>query len=168
MVAACRDVRVLNRMTKQEAERAGVKNHRLYFRACSDKANLAPPSDVSEWYHLASVDLENGPPGESDNVQTVVRWGWPDALDGLTALDLFAVQKRIADDEWRYDPQAEKWAGNAVAEVLYLDVKLAAPLARVKSLLKKWGESGALKVVHRPDKHRKPKAFVEVGQWATP
>jgi hypothetical protein len=168
LVAACRDVRVLNRMTKAEAERAGVENHRLYFRVYSDKANLAPPSEVSDWYCLKGVDLQNGPLGESDNVQAVVRWSWPDALDGLTARDLFAVQERIAADQWREDPQAAKWAGKAVADVLDLDLELAGPLARTKSLLKTWFESGALKVVQHNDKHRKPKGFVEVGQWATP
>ena len=47
---ACRVVRVLNRMSKDEGERAGVENHRLYFRAYNDKANLAPPADASDWY----------------------------------------------------------------------------------------------------------------------
>ena len=168
LVAACRDVRVLNRMTKDEAERAGVENHRLYFRVYSDKANLAPPSKVSDWYCLKGVDLQNGPPGDSDNVQAIVRWNWPDALDGLTTRDLFAVQKRIAADQWRDDPQATKWAGKAVADVLNLDLEVAAPLARTKSLLKKWIESGVLKVVQHNDKHRKPKGFIEVGQWAMP
>ena len=35
---ACRVVRVLNRMTKEEGERAGVDNHRLYYRTYNDKA----------------------------------------------------------------------------------------------------------------------------------
>jgi hypothetical protein len=168
MVAACRDVRVLNRMTKEEADQARVQNHRLYFRLYSDKPNMAPPSEVTDWYCLKSVDLKNGPAGRSDNVQAVVRWSWPDALDGLTARDLFVVQKRIDEDQWRKDPQATKWAGKAIAEVLELDLELAAHLGRVKSLLKRWIEGGALKIVRRNDQHRKSKAFIEVGQWATP
>ena len=39
---ACRSVRVINRMTDQEGKKAGVKNHRLYFRTYVDKGNLAP------------------------------------------------------------------------------------------------------------------------------
>ena len=58
---ACRTVRVVNRMTKEEAERAGVENPRLYFRTLNDKADLTPPADKSEWYRLESVDLNNGP-----------------------------------------------------------------------------------------------------------
>jgi hypothetical protein len=168
MVAACRDVRVLNRMTKEEGERAGVENHRLYFRCYSDKANLAPPSDVSDWYRLVSVDLCNGPPGDSDHIPAVARWNWPDALDGLSARDLFAVQKHIAEGEWRESAAAEKWTGYAVAEVLELDATLTPVQTRIKSLLKTWIDSGALKIVRRQDEHRKERAFIEVGEWATP
>jgi len=168
MVAACRDVRVLNRMTKEEGERAGIENHRLYFRCYSDKANLAPPSDVSDWYRLVSVDLCNGPPGDSDHIPAVARWNWPDALDGLSARDLFTVQKHIAEGEWRESAAAEKWAGHAVAEVLDLDVTLTPVQARLKSLLKTWIETGALKTVRRQDEHRKERTFIVVGEWATP
>ena len=54
-------VRVVNRMSKEEGEKAGVENHRLYFRTYNDKANLAPPADKSDWFELKSVDLGNGP-----------------------------------------------------------------------------------------------------------
>jgi hypothetical protein len=149
MVAACRNVRVLNRMSKDEAARAGVENHRLYFRAYSDKANLAPPADKSEWYRLVGVDLRNGPPGESDNVQAIARWEWPDAMDGVTARDLFTVQKAVADTEWRQDVRAPQWVGRAIADVLKIDADSAPVQTRLKSLLKTWIETGALKVVRR-------------------
>src|SRR3954469_24957004 len=58
---ACRVVRAVNRMTKEEGKRAGVENHRLFFRTFNDKANLAPPADKSDWCELKSVDLDNGP-----------------------------------------------------------------------------------------------------------
>lgn len=166
-VNACRDVRVLNRMRDDEAERAGVENPRLYFRLYSDKSNFAPPSDKSDWYRLVSVDLENGPPGQSDLVQTIERWQWPNAFDGLSAKDLFAVQKKIAGGDWRDDARAENWAGLAVAEALNLDPSSAPVQTRLKSLLKVWLGSGALKIVRRQDKHRKDRNFVEVYQWVT-
>ena len=65
----CRSVRVLNRMSKQEAENAGVENPRSYFRTFVDKANLAPPAETSEWFHLKSVDLGNHTTdGDGDSV----------------------------------------------------------------------------------------------------
>jgi AAA domain-containing protein len=167
LTAGCRDVRVLNRMNEAEGAKAGVKNHRLYFRVYSDKQNMAPPTDGSDWYKLASVDLENGPPGQSDLVQAVERWEWPNPLDGMSAADLFNVQKRIASGEWREDAQAAKWAGQAVAELLELDLDRVEQKARVKALVKLWIESGALKVVERLDAKRRERKFIEVGQWAT-
>jgi AAA domain len=57
---ACRVVRAVSRMTKEEGEKAGVENHRLYFRTFNDKANLQPPADKSGWFRLNSVALGNG------------------------------------------------------------------------------------------------------------
>jgi len=51
----CRSVRVLNRMSEDEGERAGVDNHKTYFRVDDGKPNMAPPSDATDWYRLASA-----------------------------------------------------------------------------------------------------------------
>ena len=50
--AAARNVEMLNRMTKDEAARAGIEDgeERSYFRSDSDR-NLSPPS-ATEWFHL--------------------------------------------------------------------------------------------------------------------
>jgi len=165
---ALRAIRVLAVMTKAEAERADVENPYRYFRVFSGKLNMAPREDKSEWQFLESVDLGNGTADRpSDHVQVAVPWQWPNATDGLAVRDLFAVQKRISEGQWRESAQSPQWAGNAVAEVLDLDIEDAPPQARVKSLLKTWIASGALKVVVRPDEQRKERKFIEVGQWAT-
>jgi RecA-family ATPase len=44
----CRSVRVLNRMSKEEGERAGVEHPRQHFRTYIDKSNLAPPAEKSD------------------------------------------------------------------------------------------------------------------------
>lgn len=165
---ALRAIRVLAVMTKAEAERAGVENPYRYFRVFSGKLSMAPREDKSDWHFLESVDLGNGTNDRpSDHVQVAVTWQWPNATDGLAVRDLFAVQKRISEGQWRESAQSPQWAGNAVAEVLDLDIEDAPPQARVKSLLKTWIASGALKVVARLDEQRKERKFVEVGQWAT-
>jgi hypothetical protein len=96
-----------------------------------------------------------------------VSWQWPNAFDGVTARDLFAIQKCISEGSWRESAQSPQWAGKAVAEVLDLDLESAPLQNRVKSLLKTWIASGALKVVTKLDEQRKEKKFIEVGQWAT-
>jgi hypothetical protein len=93
---AVRHMRVLNVMTDDDAERAGVENRRLYFRADDGKSNLAPPSDKSEWFHLASVSLGNGGCGPDDIVGVATKWTWPDPLDQVSVHDLRAVQTEIS------------------------------------------------------------------------
>src|SRR5262249_7773359 len=59
LINSCRNVRVLNVMTKDEGKKASVERHRSYFRIDNGKANLAPPSEESEWRKIVSVDLGN-------------------------------------------------------------------------------------------------------------
>jgi hypothetical protein len=119
----CRSVRAINRMTREEGDRAGVNNHRLHFRTYNDKANLAPSAEQSDWYRLESVSLGNGGVGASDEVGVVTTWSWPDPFDDVGAADLGKVQAKIRAGQWRESVQAENWAGNAVAEALDLDTK---------------------------------------------
>ena len=107
---AARVVRVVNRMSQEEAERTGVQNHRLFFRTYNDKANLAPPADKSDWFELKSVDLDNGPGMEvggvrfnapGDSVGVVKRWEWPDPLAGMTGQDFEKVAAVIRRGKWR-------------------------------------------------------------------
>jgi hypothetical protein len=166
-VAGCRAVRVLAGMTPAEAARANVENPFRYFRVFSGKLNMAPRDDKSDWYHLESVDLGNRTADRpSDHVQVAVSWQWPNALDGLAARDLFAVQKHVSEGQWRKSATSPVWVGKAVAAVLDLDIEDAPVQTRIKSLLKTWIQTGALKVITKLDDHRKEREFVEVGQWA--
>lgn len=159
---AAREVRVLNRMTKEEGEKAGVVNPRLYFRTYSDKANMSPPLEVSEWYHLQSISLANG-----DEVGAVVPWQWPDAMDGVSTADLRRVQTALDCATHRADPRADQWAGNVVMDVLGIDPNAMASKAKVKLLLAEWIKSGALIQDAEIDpKTRKHVTVVRVGTWA--
>ncbi|MET0705835.1 MAG: AAA family ATPase [Tardiphaga sp.] len=169
LVDGCRSVRVLNGMSKDEGERAGIADdHRRYFRVYPDKLNLAPPPDVSDWFKLESVHLGNGHDGSAgDNVGVATPWQWPDAFANVTAATLLAVQHKVNGGQWRDHPRAENWVGKAVAEVLDLDLDRKPDRATVNTLLKTWIKSGALKQIERLDEHRHEKTFIEVGAWAT-
>src|SRR4051812_22912985 len=107
-------------MGKDEAAKAGVENHRLYFRTYSDKVNLTPPVEKSIWFKLIGVPLWNGPledefapivegkttpdtmftvigqrPGPGDNVGVVTRWHWPDPRAGVTDADFAKAAVKI-------------------------------------------------------------------------
>ena len=159
LVDAARDVRTLNRMTEDEAAQAGVENDRQFFRVQSDKSNLAPP-EVARWYQMESVELPNG-----DSVGVVTPWQWPDAFDGMTTNDLLRVQRALDGKDAKENSQAGDWAGFIVAEVLDLDPD--EDKHRIKTMLKTWVKTGALRVVRKADKSRHVRPVFEVKEWAT-
>lgn len=160
---AARSVLVLNRMTAEEGQRAGVEDHRRYFRAFPDKANLAPPTDASDWYRLVSVVHPNG-----EDVGVVECWKWPDPFEDLTADDLAEVQSWVGKGSWRENNQSTDWVGHAVGQALGVDTSEKGGRAKVLSLVKTWIASGVLVVVERPDQNRKMRKFVEVRDAAAP
>lgn len=167
LLNAARSARVLNPMSKDERERAGVDANEAYFRVESGKANLAPPAQGAEWFQVASVDLGNGDEEEpGDNVGAVRSWQWPDPFDGVSASDLLAVQNAIATGGWRESAQAREWAGKAVAESLGINLDDKAGKQRVKGLLATWLKTGALMRVMAPDKTRQNRPMIVVGKWA--
>lgn len=173
LVATARSCRVLNRMTRDEAEKAGLETHRGYFRSLDDKANLAPAPADSEWFHLESVQLPNGdtmggiPVGNGDNIGVVVPWDWPNVLDEVTVADLVKVQKAVDGKSYRASVQAKDWVGCAVADALGLDLDKKSDKERVKALLKIWIKSSALVVTETLDSNRNKRPIVEVGNWAS-
>lgn len=167
LIGAARSARVLNPMTTDEANKAGVANRRLHFREGDAKANLAPPSERSTWYRMASFDLGNGTNDRpSDNVGVATLWQWPSASEGLRVSDLLEVQKVINAGSYKENAQASNWAGHAVAEALELDANDDQDKARIKELLKVWLKSGALKIEQKQDGNRKSKPHIVVGEWA--
>jgi hypothetical protein len=167
LINSCRNVRVLNVMTKDEGKRAGVERHRSYFRIDNGKANLAPPSEESEWRKIVSVDLGNAA-GDcpADHIGVVTPWLWPDPLANLTEDDLYAAQKAVSENgPWRKDSQAKNWVGKAIAQALNLDTDTDTDRATVKGALKCWTDDKRFREVEREDEHRKKRWFVEVGVW---
>lgn len=162
----CRSVRVLNRMSKEEGENAGVENPRLHFRTYIDKGNLAPPAESSTWFKLESVDLGNSTTGHGDSVGVVVSWQWPDLMADVTVSDLRATQAAISKGHYRASPQAGDWVGHKVADVLRLDLNKPSDKRKVTHLLKVWLASGALKKVEEKDSKGNDRPFIIVGEWA--
>lgn len=167
LIAAARSVLTLNRMSDEEAPRFGIEgeDRRRYFRVYDDKNNRAPPADRSDWYRLHSVSLGNGADG-GDSLPVVVPWMPPDAFDGVSVSHLRAVQERLASGEYRKNVQAKPWAGEAVADVLGLDLGRKADKARAAELLRIWEANGAIATEMKQDGRREQRPFLVVGQWA--
>jgi hypothetical protein len=164
----CRSVRVLNRMSKEEGESAGVENPRVHFRTYIDKGNLAPPAEKSDWFKLESVDLGNSPNGGfGDNIGVVIPWKWPDLMADVSVADLRDVQTIISKGRYRASPQAADWVGKAVAEAMHLDLDKPSDRRKATHLLKVWTASGALKRVEERDEKGNDRPFIVVGERAT-
>jgi hypothetical protein len=172
-VDGCRGVRVINRMTEDEASKLGITEPRRFFSMIDDKPNMAPPpAGKRDWYQLVSVQLPNG-----DDVAAIDRFMPADPLDDVTATDLASVQKRFAEGGHRYDEQSSDWGGYAVAEVLGLDIGIGgksgrtpeqnAARAKVKDILRKWLAAGDIRVVNGKDSQRKTKSFYASAEAAS-
>lgn len=166
LLAASRSARVLNQMTDDEAAEAGVKPARAYFRMDNGKSNLAPPPDHSSWFKMIGVPLPNGYFGfHGDNVGVVDRWRWPDHARSVTTDVVAKMQDAVAANmACRLDPRAENWVGETVAQVMDIDISEPAERKKVIGMVKKWVDSGVLKIKERPDGKRMMKEFVEVGK----
>lgn len=144
IVAAARDVRVINQMSKQEATQVGVEHHRQCFRVGSDKANLAPIQN-QHWHHIRSVDLGNG-----DCVGVVEPFIKPDPMEDITPEVKKQALARIGQGDCRYNPQAKEWAGNLLAEILNVDVKSKAGKAKVSAILRRWESESLIREISKP------------------
>jgi hypothetical protein len=176
LLNAVRSAQVLNKMTADEGTKAGVENHRLYFKVDDGKVNLVPPPEGKDWYKIVSVDLGNGDPdsivSRGDSVGVVTTWQWPNPLDGLTGADFDKAATAIRAGRWRESQQAKDWVGWAVAGALDIDMgpfkksdKTAAEkaaTARVAAIVWVWIAAGSLIVTDGLDEKRMPRKFVEV------
>jgi len=160
LINAARSARVLQRLSDQELEEAGVAaDGCTYFSVKRDKSNLAK-SGGRETYRTVSVDL-----GQGDQVGVVEAWRKPRLMEGFGWRDLQMVQEAIDGRDLRYSEQAgEAWAGHKIAEVLCLDPR--SDKRRLKKFIEAWLESGALKKVTKKHANGKTVPVIEVGNWA--
>ncbi len=166
LIAKARSARVLNVMSKADADNVGVAadQRSLYFRIDNGKANMQPPAEKARWCKLVSVPLGNAVGDEPEDwVQVATKWEMPGAFDGVTTAHLAQVVAKVQAGEYRADLRAAAWVGKAVADVLELDIADEAAKRRVNAILKGWFGNKVL--VKRPgyDGNRKPVDFVGVG-----
>jgi AAA domain len=166
VLAAMRSARVLNRMSSDEAMKAGIHPDERwrYSRISNGKANLAPP-EKALWRRIVNEQLLNGPGGSAgDDIGVMEQRSWPDRAGGPTLDDVRAIQGAIAAGEWREDARSNEWAGFAVIEALGLDPTNAGDKARAREILAVLKEDGSLRAVGGMDRNRKRRTFIRVGK----
>ena len=155
-----RSVRTLNRMSEKEALTLGVEeDHWRHFRVGVGKTNVGPMTDRSEWYRIESINLENG-----DNVGAVQRWTPPSPHEDVTYDQVREVQREVGQKTYWANVQAVGWVGEAIAQVLGMNVADPADKAKIKRMIAGWIKGGVLKIEERKDEKRKPRPAVVVGE----
>ena len=163
LVDAARHVRRLQRMTADEARKAGIEEAEFwrFTREGDSKDNLAPPNTDSTWRQMVSVELPNG-----DNVGVAEPWKWPDPFTDISAADLLRVQRLIGEGEYRENSRSKDWAGSVVADVLDQDVSDPYVRTKIKGVIDTWVKNGALRIVELPDKTRHMRKYIRSGRVA--
>ena len=156
---AARSVVVYNRMTKDEAELAGIKPDlaAFHFRTANDKANLAP-AEKADWFRMNNVDLDNG-----DKVGVACPWEWPDTFAGISVEKTRRVQTAVGEGRYRMDVRSKDWVGNIISTVLEMDPD--SDKKRLQKIVREWVKNDILRIYFDLDKNREEREFVEVGKW---
>lgn len=166
LIGAARSVRVLNRMTEDQATKAGIEPaERLsYFWIHYGKANLTKADNTQHWRKMESVQLGNGTGvmKPQDHAGVVTEWKWPSKEDvAATIPDTVRreVLVKLANQNCRESAQSSDWAGYVMASAMgiHLDTSrtMTAQKRRIKTAIDAWIDNGILVAVDEPD----PKHF---------
>ncbi|MDI6028324.1 bifunctional DNA primase/polymerase [Corticibacterium sp. UT-5YL-CI-8] len=130
LIGAARSVRVLNRMSDEQAAQAGIAGEERFgfFSVTYGKSNLTPLSHRLDWRRLESVPLGNGRglSKPQDHAPVVTEWRWPSAEEvagNLSADQIEAIRVAVNNSDFKESPRAKNWVGLAVAYALGLDVE---------------------------------------------
>lgn len=162
LLAKVRSARVLNGMTKTEAQDIGIeeKERFSFFRIDNGKSNLMPRGDSATWRRMVGVPLGNRVDAMEDNIGVPTQWQRPDVLADLKDHHRQAVVAAVRSAEWRDDIRAGNWVGHAVAGAMALDLDDPKDKNTVKQVIRLWLRTGVLKAIQGTDSHRKIRTFI--------
>ncbi len=151
LIGAARSVRVLNRMSEEQASEAGVSpaERTGYFSVSYGKSNLTPMSSKMDWRQLVSVPLGNGQGLQrpQDHAPAVVAWSWPSSealIDGITEDQRAMICAAVNSSDYKASSKAKNWVGQAIAYAVGLDLEDDASRKRAGSIAKALLKEGVL------------------------
>ncbi|WP_271025304.1 bifunctional DNA primase/polymerase [Rhizobium sp. RCAM05973] len=166
LIGAARSVRVLNRMSEEQASEAGVPaaERTGYFSVNYGKSNLTPMSSKMDWRRLVSVPLGNGQGLQrpQDHAPAVVSWAWPSAealIDGITEEQREMIRAAVSSSDYKASQKAKNWVGQAVAYAVGLDLEDEASRKRAASIAKALLKEGVLVEIEGRDPIRRETAM---------
>jgi hypothetical protein len=165
LIGAARSVRVLNRMTADQAKQAAVDedDRTGTFSITYGKSNLTKLSSKADWRRLESVPLGNGRglSKPQDFAPVVTEWKWPSAEDivqEVTADQREAIRVAVSTSDYKPSARAKNWAGHAVAYALDLDMEDDGQAKRAGAVLRALLKEGVLVEVEERDPVRRESA----------
>ncbi|WP_234905261.1 bifunctional DNA primase/polymerase [Rhizobium rhizogenes] len=165
LIGAARSVRVLNRMSQEQADQAGLSGEDRfgYFSVTYGKSNLTPLSSHLDWRHLVSVPLGNarGLSKPQDFAPVVAEWKWPSSEEiaqDVTAEQREAIRVAVSNSDFKPSPRAKNWAGLAVAYAMGLDAEDDTQRKRAGTVLRALLKEGVLVEVEERDAVRREAA----------
>jgi hypothetical protein len=167
MKDAARLVYTLNVMTKDEAEKFGIKEEDrwAYVRMDKGKVNIVPPSRQAKWFHLIGVKLGNVTEmyKHGDDVQVVETWTPPDVMGGIDDAQMHEILDKIDKgfpDGTRYTHV--NTAKTRAAWKVMVDVAPDLNEQQAREIIKTWVKNKILEV----RTYKNPKSYKEEeGLW---
>lgn len=141
-----RSVRMVVKMSPDEAKNARVDDRRRFFRVVPGaKSNMALPPAEGIWRELVTIDLGNGTAlHPADHVQAAMRWSWPEAATVCLPDQEQAVLAALRGREYGKDMQAADWIGREIARLLGIDLSDERLRDGIKATIKRWTGDGLL------------------------
>jgi hypothetical protein len=164
IINAVRDCRVVNVMSKEEAQQLKPPPEKpaSYLRIDSGKRNMAPP-EHARWMHLISVPLVSG-----DNVGALEPFEFkPQETD--EADEAWVISTIAASKDYRVDSRSPDWFGIAVATHFNRGYQTKGDVIWINKQLKKWlmpdpprRPKPLIKKVERDDAQHRPRMYFEL------
>jgi hypothetical protein len=151
LIGAARSVRVLNRMSEEQATQAGVplQDRFSYFNISQGKSNLTKMAAGADWRKLESVPLGNGRglTKPQDHAGVVTEWRWPtseEVAGELSREQVNAIRTAVETSDYKPSVKAKNWVGVAVAYALGIDLEEAGARQKVGGIVKALMKEGVL------------------------
>lgn len=171
LIGAARSVRLLNRMSKDEANASGVPPHEAprHFYIASGKANMTAQDNSRHWRRLISVPLGNsaGLQKPQDHVGVVTSWKFPSkqetaekAAGEVTAYQKELILVRLKNQTSAFARNSSNWAGYHVMDALGINRESRDGRDRAAKIMGGLIADGTLVVVEEENHHRHKKNVV--------
>ncbi|MET4117141.1 hypothetical protein ABIB90_003662 [Bradyrhizobium sp. JR4.1] len=174
LIGAARSVRLLNRMSPEQAKEAGVppQDTSSHFYVISGKANMTKQDNRRTWRKLESVGLGNsdGLQKPQDHVGVVTPWNWPSraetaekAVGDVAPNQMENILVRLKNQTSLVARNSSSWAGFHVMDALGLNRESKGDRDHAAKILGGLIANGALVVREEEDHRRHPKNVVRPG-----